>query len=281
MSRTDILQAVAVTAELCGRTFSDAAARVFVSDLRPYPEALVIRALAKCRKQVKGTLTVQDVIARIDDGRPGPEEAWALIPQGEDQTIVWTSEMATAFGVCSALLAAGDRIGARMAFKEAYQREVTEAKDGGFAAEWVVSLGSDVEQRKRVLSAAVADGRITPELAYERCPALPPPKSLLLGLPPKDEAKSSKAREQLQELSNRKRGAIPEADPKAWAKRLRTMEQGGLRLTQGQRDAWRSALLHNEGGQAMATSFETIPEDALPPGLRKELERERAMKAKK
>ena len=37
-----LIQAVAVTAELCGRTFSEPAARVFVEDLAAYPEAAVL-----------------------------------------------------------------------------------------------------------------------------------------------------------------------------------------------------------------------------------------------
>src|SRR6478752_1453656 len=236
-----LVQAIAVTAELCGRTFSEGAARVFCDDLAAYPEEQVIRALAKCRKQVKGALTVQDVVARLDDGRPGPEEAWALIPQSEDATVVWTSEMAAAYGICAPLLGAGDRIGARMAFKEAYQREVAASKDEGKQANWVVSLGSDLEQRKRVLSAAAVDGRITPELAYEHCAALPPPETLLLGLPARDEERMSEARAQFREMADRMRGAAEDKDPKAWAKRLRTLDQGGAPLSPGQRAAWREA----------------------------------------
>jgi hypothetical protein len=274
MPSKDLIQAIAVTAELCGRTFSEAAARVFCDDLAAYPEEQVIRALAKCRKQVKGTLTVQDVVARLDDGRPGPEEAWALIPQGEDATVVWTNEMAAAYGVCAPLLSAGDRIGARMAFKEAYQREVMAAKDQGQPAKWVISLGSDVEQRKRVLAAAAEAGRITPELAYESCPALPPPKSLLLGMPDRNERRMSEARQQFQELADRMRGAVEDKDPKAWAKRLRTLGQGGMQLTEGQREAWREALAHSEGKAQDFGGFTPIPSDVLPPGLRRDLERE-------
>jgi hypothetical protein len=104
MPSRELIEAVAVTAELCGRTFSEAAARVFVSDLSRYPETQVIAALGRCRREVKGILTVSDVVSRIEDGRPGVEEAWSMLPIRESQTAVWTDEMATAFGTCVALI---------------------------------------------------------------------------------------------------------------------------------------------------------------------------------
>ena len=127
----ELLQAIAVTSELCGRTFSEAAAKVFVADLSAYPEAQVMGALTRCRKEVRGMLTVQDVVSRLDDGRPGVEEAWSMLPHDENMSAVWTTEMSQAFGVCVAQLDAGDRVGARMAFKETYQRMVNQARDNG------------------------------------------------------------------------------------------------------------------------------------------------------
>src|SRR5438128_1262787 len=103
----ELIEAVAVTAELCGRTFSEAAARVFVDDLSRYPEHQIIAALGRCRREVKGVLTVSDVVSRIDDGRPGVEQAWSMVPITESQTAVWTDEIATAFGTCVALIARG------------------------------------------------------------------------------------------------------------------------------------------------------------------------------
>ena len=67
MPTLTLLEAVAVTAELCGRTFSEPAARVFVADLAAYPEDAVLKALTRCRKEVRGALTVADVVQRIDD----------------------------------------------------------------------------------------------------------------------------------------------------------------------------------------------------------------------
>lgn len=182
MPSIELLQAVAVTAELCGRTFSEAAARVFVDDLARFPEPAVIRALARCRREVKGLLTIQDVVSRLDDGRPGADEAWAQIPFDEDGSVVWTEEMALAFGVARGLLAEGEKVAARMAFKEAYTRLVSKARDEGVPVKWTPSLGHDKRGRDAVLSDAVAKGRLSYEHAQELSPMLPAPTGNILAL---------------------------------------------------------------------------------------------------
>ena len=164
MPSEQLIQAVAVTAELCGRTFTPAAAAVFVDDLARYPEAQVLGALRRCRREVRGILTVQDVLSRLDDGRPGAEEAWAMIPQDEAGSTVWTEEMAQAFGVARHLLNEGDRVGARMAFKEVYGRIVAQARDDGKPVAWTPSLGHDPIGREAALLDAVDRGRL--DLGY-------------------------------------------------------------------------------------------------------------------
>ena len=166
----ELLQAIAVTSELCGRTFSEAAAKVFVSDLSAYPESQVMGALTRCRKEVRGMLTVQDVVSRLDDGRPGAEEAWSMIPQSESASTVWTAEMSQAFGVCLRLLDSGDKVAARMSFKETYQRMVSQAREKGKKVEWFVSLGHDPRGREAVVRAGVEAGRLTMEQARQYVP---------------------------------------------------------------------------------------------------------------
>ena len=173
MTNEEFIKAILVTSELCGRTFSEGAAAVFVSDLSPYPRPQVLKALARCRKEVRGMLTISDVVSRIEDGRPGVEEAWAMLPHTEGQSAVWTDEMAQAFGVAVGLLDAGDKIAARMAFKEAYLAEIGKARDEGRRVVWRVTLGHDIHGRESVLMAAVDKGRISYEAAQEFVPALP------------------------------------------------------------------------------------------------------------
>lgn len=180
MPSTELLQAVAVTAELCGRTFSEAAARVFVNDLANYPEQATINALARCRREVRGFLTIADVVSRLDDGRPGVEEAWAQMPFDESQSVVWTEEMAQAFGIARGLLEEGEKVAARMAFKEAYIRLIGQARDAGRPVSWTPSLGYDKNGREPVLSEAVALGRLSYEHAEDLCPGLPRPSEQAL-----------------------------------------------------------------------------------------------------
>jgi hypothetical protein len=171
MASTRLLEAVAVTAELCGRTFSEGAARVFVADLEGHPEPAVLAALTRCRREVKGVLTVQDVVSRIDDGRPGPEAAWAMLPKDEASSVVWTDEMAAAAGVALPLICDGDMIGGRMAFKEAYVTACAAARDARRPVNWSPSLGHDPRGRESALMLAVDKGRLTMDRAQQYLPA--------------------------------------------------------------------------------------------------------------
>lgn len=172
MASIELLQAVAVTAELCGRTFTEGAARMFVEDLSPYPEAAVMGALTRCRREVRGVLTVQDVVSRLDDGRPGVDEAWAMLPFDENASVVWNDDMASAFGVALPLLREGDRTAARFAFREAYTKAVGAARDVGRPVSWWPSLGHDVEGRGVALKDAVDKGRLSLEHAQVVHPLL-------------------------------------------------------------------------------------------------------------
>ena len=176
MQTSDLLEAIAVTAELCGRVLSPAAAQVFCADLSAYPVPQVVAALARCRKEVRGMLTVQDVVSRLDDGRPGPEEAWAALPMSESNSAVWTDEMSEAFGVASPLLEAGDKIAARMAFREVYLARVMAARDAaGRPVNWTATLGHDPRSREGVLIEAVAKNRLTMAQARNYVPLLDAP----------------------------------------------------------------------------------------------------------
>lgn len=161
MANKEILQALGVVCELTGTKLSEAATRVFADDLSLYPEEQVLGALARCRKEIRGRLTLTDVISRLDDGRPGPEEAWAIISSAladERITVVWTEEMALASGPARAIIE--DRVAARMAFLESYRRLVQLARDDGEPVRWSQSLGYDVHARAGPLLEAVRLGRL-------------------------------------------------------------------------------------------------------------------------
>jgi len=115
-----------------------------------------------------------DIIGIIEsltsDQRLGADEAWALYPHNEQSSAVITDEMAEAMGVAQPLINEGDKIAARMAFKEAYIRIVTRNKLAGINPKWFASLGHDAECREVALKEAVLLGRIANDHAENLLP---------------------------------------------------------------------------------------------------------------
>lgn len=169
--RIALLQALAVTAELSGTELSEAAARIMADDLGQYPHAQVMVALTRCRRELRGRLTIAAILERLDDGRPGPNEAWAMIPQDEGGSVVWTDEMAQAYGVAAPLLGEKQIIAARSAFVETYERLVSLARADVKPARWTPSLGWDRTARAGALETAARLGRITEQQAAALLPA--------------------------------------------------------------------------------------------------------------
>lgn len=164
-----LLNTVKATGEIYGKQVSLAAALMFLADLDNYSSDAVEAALSRCRKELKTFPTVSDVIARISDGRPGVEEAWALIPKDEHSSVVWNDEIAEAFGVCR-LMIDEDPIAARMAFKEAYSRIVADARASGKKPAWSPTFGFEMSGRAAALSEAIEKGRITQDEALAMLP---------------------------------------------------------------------------------------------------------------
>lgn len=109
-----------------------------------------------------------DIVAQIegliaDDGRPGAEEAWAMVSRAADEseTVVWTEEMSQAFSVCQPIMDSGDQVGARMAFKESYIRQIEDARKARRPATWSVSLGHDASKRHAALTQAETRGLLS------------------------------------------------------------------------------------------------------------------------
>jgi hypothetical protein len=108
------------------------------------------------------------------DGRPTADEAWAIALKSanEAETVVWTTEISQAAAACKAILDAGDKIGARIAFRDTYNRLVDDARAKLIPVKWDVSLGTDAKGRESAISRAQIAGQIPCDNVY---PALPEP----------------------------------------------------------------------------------------------------------
>lgn len=149
-----------LTVNLIGANWGPEMIPMVLKDLAIYPELLVIAALQRCRRELKFKLTPSDIIERIDDGRPAPDEAWAQVSAGLDEraTVVATDEALEALAEVRGL--AGDHNAVRMGFREVYKRIALRNKAAGIFTKWVPSLGHDPEQREVALRAAAAAGRL-------------------------------------------------------------------------------------------------------------------------
>lgn len=211
-----VLELVYATAEVLGHEMRPSAGMLIAEDLAAYPFAEIRQALARCRAELHGRLTLAAILERVPSANAHllPNEAWALALTSTDEleTVVWTPEIAKAFGAARPVLEGGDRVGARMAFLAAYERELAQAKAEGRRPEWQVSLGHDPQRRQIVLEEAVTAGR------------LPAPQVQHL-LPPPDEPPTPKAKAQRQHVVAQLRDLINRPGQDAARKRAEAKER--------------------------------------------------------
>lgn len=172
--RESLIDELAVTLEFSGANVSKAAMKMLIDMLERYPEDKVKIAIGRCRDEVRGRLCPADIVSRIreDDGRPSADEAWAMLPRSEEQTVVWTDEMSASYGVASHMMES-DRVAARMSFIAAYHTRVSEARGQAKPVRWSATLGTYEAGRDAVILDAVRKGRLSPIQARVLCPDLP------------------------------------------------------------------------------------------------------------
>lgn len=170
--KLSLMEKLSVTFELCGAArLSEAAINVILDDLSGYTEEQISKSLDRCRAECRGRLTAADIIQRIDDGRPSPDEAWALCPKSESASVCWTVEMAEAYGVACSLIGHDD-VAARMAFISAYKTAVQEARLQRLPAKWEVSLGHSANEREDCVLRALREGKISQSKALLLAPGI-------------------------------------------------------------------------------------------------------------
>ena len=169
--QAQLAAAIVATAETLGQTMSAAAAELMASDLSEYPAPDIIAALTSCRRELTGKLTLAAILQRVQaaDGRPEPNEAWALALAASDEfdSVVLTDEIQLALGAARAVLEAGDKVGARMSFLSAYQRLVDKARREAKPAAWNLSMGHDPQRRVAAVEEASRLGRLPAPEARE------------------------------------------------------------------------------------------------------------------
>lgn len=153
---------------------------VYAQDLGDIPQERLARAFQRARREYEypklPPVAFIRRMAGVDaqgNGRPGPEEAWARMPKGErmeDESVVWCEEERIAYGACRSLLIEGDQIGARMAFKERYEKELAEARYDRRPVQWTMSVGYDIEHRLATLANAVQEKRMSLDNALQFVP---------------------------------------------------------------------------------------------------------------
>ncbi|NAN50846.1 hypothetical protein EX349_06520 [Pseudomonas protegens] len=165
-----LLLSLFATAEVMGQQLTQAAALLMVDDLREYTEPVLTAALRSCRIE-GGRLTVASILkhAQSADGRPGKDEAWAIAMTTNDEfeTVVLTDEIQLALAAAKPILDGGDKIGARMAFIDAYQRFVSQAREDAKPVNWHVSVGFDANRRIQAVTKAMELKRIPREHAQK------------------------------------------------------------------------------------------------------------------
>lgn len=148
---------------------------------RPHPIDAVRNAFGRyVATEPKFPPTPAQILAFMGEGtgdeRPGADEAWNTALQASDEraTVVWTAETAQAFESCRTILDSGDQIGARMAFRQAYDRLVVVSRRDRLPVSWSASLGADPQQRALPIERAVVAGLLPQEQAKL---LLPPPET--------------------------------------------------------------------------------------------------------
>lgn len=173
MNRSDAAnfeEDLTATMELYGKPApSTPAMRRWWSALQSYPLAVVLRAFSQHERLSKFAPKPADIIEIINsqDGRIDSDEAWAiaLTSMDESETVIWTEEIAQARAAALPIYTAGDKVGARMAFKERYKTLVARAREIQIPVKWSITLGHVVEKRTAALDQAIALNRITRQQA--------------------------------------------------------------------------------------------------------------------
>lgn len=167
-----LISEIVATAELTGLQMSEAAGMQMIMDLENYEPVQISASLKYCRMHAKGRLTLQMIIANIDDGRPTTAEAWAVINSDENTTIILNDEVCAGWDAAKPLMQCGDKFGARQAFVDAYEKVVAVRREQNVKPERFVSFANnnDSTEKLRAITKAESLGKISHDEAQHWLP---------------------------------------------------------------------------------------------------------------
>lgn len=156
------LRSFAANAAVFNRAVTDDVVNIYWAILTDYTIDEVEGAFVKSLKTSKFFPTPAEIIGLIPsasaDRHIGADEAWGLVLESFDEysTVVITHEIAEARGLVLDIYESGDVTGARMAFREAYNRIISSTGK----PKWFVSEGFDAARKADAVAKAVQLGRL-------------------------------------------------------------------------------------------------------------------------
>jgi len=153
--------------ETYGKTPSDAQTMMAFSLLEKYSLAEIKQALGaymsdsdEGRFMPKPANIIGHIEALNPDGFLSSDEAWAIAldMMDEGNTVVVTDQIMYAMPTATQIYNSGDAVGARMAFKHAYDRLLIEARAKGESPKWYPTMGHDPARRKGAIMAGIERG---------------------------------------------------------------------------------------------------------------------------
>lgn len=108
--------------------------------------------------------SASEILSRINlskNNMPTYSEAWGIALRALDHqaSVVWTEEIESSLYAARPILDAGDVIGARLAFRDAYERLVSDAVKKNKQIAWKIKVGSDHAKMKEEIMKAKLLGR--------------------------------------------------------------------------------------------------------------------------
>jgi hypothetical protein len=142
--------------------------RLYFNSLIDYTIEEVTEGVRAYIKKGKWFPKIAELVECIEAAKPtpkgmarlGPDEAFAVALRAldEEDTVVWSDEIEQAWHSAAPLARSGDMVGARMAFKQAYER-ITAGKTSPPRA--AVSVGHSASLREDRIKSAVSMGLLT------------------------------------------------------------------------------------------------------------------------